>query len=229
MKWRNTLEAYGRLSILFHWLVAVAFITAYVVVYYVIWFVDPDTSIKPALFGTLPDANRVVPLLNIHWIVGMTIGALALPRLLWRLSGPVPRHVPGSRLEHRAADAAHWALYALIIVMPISGYMTTYDPTNFGLFTIPACRDTAFADWIRVTFGLTTKELEDLAWTVHSVLGKWIAWPLVALHVGAALVHHFVRRDDVLRRMLPAASARSARSSPARATSPNDFDNRPAR
>lgn len=210
MKWRNTLEAYGRVSMLFHWLIAAAFITAYVVVYYVIWFVDPETSIKPALFGTVPDASRVVPILNIHWILGITIGVLALPRLLWRLSGPVPSRVPGSRLEHLAADAAHWALYGLLIVMPASGYMTTYDPTHFGAFVIPACRDTAFAEWIRATFTLSTKELEDLAWAVHSFLGKWVAWPLVFLHVIAALVHHFVRKDAVLRRMLPWAAGRSA-------------------
>jgi len=40
-------------------------------------------------------------------------------------------------------------------------------------------------------------------WAVHSFLGKWVAWVLVALHVGAALMHHFVRHDTVLRRMLP--------------------------
>ena len=203
MKWRNTCEAYGGVSMLFHWAIAAAFITAYIVVYYVIWFVGPETSIKPALFGIVPDATRVVPILNIHWILGITIGTLALPRLLWRLSGPVPEHVPGSRLEHRAADVAHWTLYALLILMPVSGYMTTYDPTNFGLFVIPACRDTAFAAWVRTAFSLSTKDLEDLAWAVHSFLGKWVAWPLVVAHIGAALVHHFVRKDDVLRRMLP--------------------------
>ena len=205
MRWRNTLEAYGSVSMLFHWVIAAAFVSAYVVVYYVIWFVDPETSVKPALFGTTPDPTRVVPILNIHWILGVTIGVLALPRLLWRLAGPVPRHVPGSRVEHLAADAAHWALYGLLILMPVSGYMTTYDPTNFGLFVIPPCRATAFAAWLRSTFSLSTKELEDLAWSVHSFLGQWIAWPLVVLHVAAALVHHFVRNDGVLRRMLPVA------------------------
>jgi cytochrome b561 len=219
MKWRNTLEAYGGVSMLFHWATAAAFITSYVIVYYVIWFVDPETSIKPPLFGVMPNADRVVPILNLHWILGVTIGFLVLPRLLWRLSGTAPQHVPGSRMEHLAADAAHWALYALLILMPVSGYMTTYDPTNFGLFVIPACRDTAFAEWIRTMSGLSTKELEDVMWTVHSFLGKWVAWILVLVHVAAALTHHFIRHDAVLRRMLPGrwraastADLRSARS-----------------
>ena len=87
--------------------------------------------------------------------------------------------------------------------MPLSGYMTTYDPTDFGLFVIPACRDTAIAAAIRDAFGLSVAQLEDAAWAVHSFIGAWLAWPLVVLHVGAALLHHFVRKDAVLRRMLP--------------------------
>lgn len=220
MKWRNTFDAYGGASMLFHWVTAAAFIAAYVIVYYVIWIVDPETSIKPPLFGATPNADRVVPILNFHWILGLTIGFLALPRLLWRLFGTIPQQVPGSRAEHLAADAAHWALYALLILMPVSGYMTTYDPTNFGLFVIPACRDTAFAEWIRSMFGLNTKELEDVMWTVHSFLGKWVAWILVVLHVSAALIHHFIRKDAVLRRMLP--GSRTDASAPDPIPNPSD-------
>jgi cytochrome b561 len=210
MRWRNTLDAYGGVSMLFHWATAAAFITTYVVVYYVIWFVDPQTSIQPPLFGVEPDAGRVVPILNIHWVLGIGIGFLALPRLLWRVFGTRPQHVSDSRLENRAADLAHWALYALLFLMPLSGYMTTYDPTDFGLFVVPACRDTAFAEWIRSAFDLSVTGFEDVMWTVHSFLGKRVAWVLVALHVAAALIHHFVRRDTVLRRMLPAGTARPA-------------------
>jgi cytochrome b561 len=203
MGWRNTIDAWGRASMLFHWITAAAFIAAYVVVYYVIWFVDPQTSIKPALFGTTPNADRVVPLLNIHWVLGLSIGFLTLPRLVWRIAGGVPGHVAGGRLERLSADAAHWALYAILLLMPLSGYMTTYDPTDFGLFVIPACRDTAIAAAVRGAFGLSVTELEEVAWTVHSFIGAWLAWPLVMLHIGAALLHHFVRKDTVLRRMLP--------------------------
>jgi cytochrome b561 len=203
MGWRNTIDAWGRASMLFHWITAAAFIAAYVVVYYVIWFVDPQTSIKPALFGTTPNADRVVPLLNIHWVLGLSIGFLTLPRLVWRIAGGVPGHVAGRRLERLSADAAHWSLYAILLLMPLSGYMTTYDPTDFGLFVIPACRDTAIAASVRGAFGLSVTELEEVAWTVHSFIGAWLAWPLVTLHIGAALLHHFVRKDTVLRRMLP--------------------------
>lgn len=213
MRWKNSIDAYGSVSMVFHWLTAAAFIAAYVIVYYVIWIVDPETSVKPALFGIAPNGERVVPILNFHWILGISIGFLVLPRLLWRLFGTTPRQLGDSRAEILAADMAHWALYALLIVMPVSGYMTTYDPTDFGLFVIPACRDTAFAEWIRSSFGLTVKELEDLAWSVHSPLGKWVGWLLVLVHVGAALFHHFIRKDAVLMRMLLGRStARSRRA-----------------
>lgn len=203
MKWKNTVDAYGMASMLFHWLTAAGFIAAYVVVYYVIWVIDPETSVKPPLLGLAPDAQRVVPLLNIHWVLGITLGVLTLPRLIWRLFGTRPAPVPGSRLEHLASELAHRALYALLILMPISGYMTTYDPTDFGLFVLPACRDTVWAEMIRHAMGWTVLELEELMWAIHSFLGKWVAWALVVLHVGAALTHHFVRRDKVLQRMLP--------------------------
>lgn len=203
MKWKNTVDAYGTASMLFHWFTAAGFLSAYAVVYYVIWIVDPETSVKPPLFGLSADAHRVVPLLNIHWVLGITIGVLTLPRLLWRLAGTRPDPVPGSRLEHLASEVAHGALYGLLLLMPISGYMTTYDPTDFGLFVLPACRDTAGAEMIRHAMGWSVLELEEVMWAIHSFLGKWVAWALVVVHVGAALVHHFVRRDTVLRRMLP--------------------------
>ncbi|MEO8057026.1 MAG: cytochrome b [Burkholderiales bacterium] len=215
MKWRNTVDAYGGVSMLFHWATAAAFIAAYVIVYYVIWFVDPETSIKPPLFGTVPNAERIVPILNFHWVLGLTIGFLVIPRFLWKVFGTRLQPVPGSRTEHLAAEAAHWALYALLFLMPLTGYLTTYDPTHFGLFTVPAARDTAFVESIRSTFGLSIKELEDAMWTVHSLLGKWVAWLLVLVHVGAALMHHFVRRDAVLRRMLPGRKGESAAGNPA--------------
>ena len=206
MKWRNTVDAYGGVSMLFHWATAAMFIAAYVVVYYVIWFVDPDTSVKPPLFGWAPDGDRVVPILNIHWVLGMTIGFLALPRLLWRAFGTKPSTLAHSRAEIVSADVAHWALYALLFIMPLSGYMNTYDPTDFGWFVIPAFKETSVHGWIVSTFAWTPKEIEDAMEAVHRFTGKWVALPLVGLHIVAALAHHYVRKDAVLRRMLPTSS-----------------------
>jgi cytochrome b561 len=136
-------------------------------------------------------------------VLGVTIGFLAIPRLLWRLFGTKPEPFGNSRAEELAADIAHWALYALLIVMPLSGYMNTYDPTNFGVFVIPAFKTTQFHAWVISTFGVTPKEVEDSMEAIHRFLGKWVGWPLVCIHAGAALFHHYVRKDSVLARMLP--------------------------
>jgi len=202
MRWKNTIDAYGSVSMLFHWLTAAAFIAAYVIAYYVIWIVDPDTSIKPPLFGLAPDGDRVVPILNIHWVLGISIGFLLVPRLLWRLFGTSPQPLGESNAETVAADVAHWALYALLIVMPLSGYMNTYDPTDFGLFVIPAFKDTSFFAWISSAFGVGWHDVEKPMEAIHRFTGKWIGWSLVLIHAAAALFHHFVRKDAVLVRML---------------------------
>jgi len=222
MRWKNSIDAYGSVSMLFHWVTAAAFIVSYIVVYYVIWIVDPETSVKPALFGLAPDGDRVVPILNIHWVLGVTIGFLVLPRLLWRLFGTQPRALGESRIEAVAADVAHWALYALLIVMPLSGYLNTYDPTDFGLFVIPAFKETSFFAWMSSNFGVTWHDVEKPMEAVHRFAGKWLGWPLVVIHVGAALFHHYVRKDAVLARMLPAIrrSAQATQATQTRASQP---------
>lgn len=190
MQWRNTPTRFGVLAKFLHWTSAAAFIAAYIVVYYVIWFMD-DTS---------PESW---PVLNIHWALGILVGFLVLPRLLWRLLDVQPEDPPGSKLEHRLAHIAHWGLYGLLIVMPLTGYLGTGAPTNFGLFSVTGFNETALFSWISNTYDLSYEAFEAPIDAVHHFLGKWVAWIVVGLHVAAALVHHWIRRDNVLVRMLP--------------------------
>lgn len=203
MKWKNTADAYGAVAMLFHWAIATAFLLAYVVVYYVIWVVDPQTSIKPALFGLAPDQARIVPILNIHWILGICVGVAFLPRLLWRIFSIQPTPISHSRLERLLAIVAHVSLYVVMVVMPLTGYMNTDDPTRFGLFTIPSFQYTSFFSWISSTYGVTWQTFSDFIWSIHRFLGKWVVWPLIAVHASAAIYHHAIRKDATLRRMLP--------------------------
>ncbi|WP_026432510.1 cytochrome b [Paracidovorax oryzae] len=190
MQWTNTATRFGALAKFFHWTSAAAFIGAYVVVYYVIWFMD-DTS------------DESLPVLNIHWVLGLIVGFLVLPRLLWRLLDVQPEDPPGTPLEHILAHAAHWGLYGLLVAMPLTGYIGTGAPTDFGLFTVTGFNDTALFAWISRTFQVGWEAFEAPVDAVHHFLGKFVAWAVVLLHVGAALFHHRVRRDDVLTRMLP--------------------------
>lgn len=190
MPLRNTSSRFGSISKLFHWTSAAAFIAAYVVVYYVIWFMD-DTS------------DESLPVLNIHWVLGLLVGFLVLPRLAWRLLEVEPDATPGSRLEHRLAKWAHWGLYGLLILMPLTGYIGTGAPTDFGVFTVTGFNETALFQWISIQFDVSWDAFEAPIDVVHHFVGKWLAWVVVALHVSAALYHHWVRRDGVLTRMLP--------------------------
>lgn len=190
MHWTNTATRYGAIAKCLHWTTAVAFIAAYVVVYYVIWFMD-DTS---------PDSW---PVLNVHWALGVSVGAVVLPRLLWRSMNVQPVDPPGSALEHRLAHFAHAGLYGLLILMPLTGYAGTDAPTDFGLFAVPSFRETRAFEWIRTTWEIEWEAFESPVDAVHHFVGKWLAWVVVALHVIAALWHHRVRGDFVLNRMLP--------------------------
>jgi cytochrome b561 len=196
---RNSTDQYGLAARLFHWTTAAAFIAAYVVVYYVIWIIADNKN---------PEYVRT---LNIHWALGLLVGFLVVPRLVWKWLNVQPDEVPGSRVERLMARVAHISLYALMIVLPITGYLGTRHGTSFGLFEIPSFGETALFGWIASTWNLTFKEFEAPLDIVHHFLGKWVAWPIVLLHIVAAFFHHWVRRDTTLTRMLGSLDTLKAR------------------
>lgn len=190
MRWKNDASRFGAVAKALHWINAAAFIGAYLVVYGLLSFIERGTPFFPST-------------LNLHLVLGLLVGALVLPRLLWRLFNVEPAPPPGSPLEHKLATVAHWGLYGLMIVMPVTGYLGTGRPTDFGLFQITGFRDTALFSALSQQFGFDWETFQDPLDEVHHFVGKWIAWGVVLLHVAAALYHHLVRRDDVLKRMLP--------------------------
>jgi cytochrome b561 len=130
-----------------------------------------------------------------HKSTGMLIFALVLLRLLWRLRHPapaLPADMPG--WERGAAHASHALLYLIMIAMPLTGWITNSAagiPLRiYWLIPVPAIAG-------------TDEHTADLAAFAHFSLGLAFA-ALLVLHVAAALRHHFVRRNDVLKRMLPA-------------------------
>jgi cytochrome b561 len=132
-------------------------------------------------------------LYNLHRSIGVLVIPVILLRFIYRLShrpAPLPANVPP--IQQLAAHATHWLLYGLLIIQPFLGWIgTSAFPAPivvFGLFELPPIwwEDRAFSDLIL---------------TVHAVVGLAIAC-LVVMHIGAALYHHYVRRDAVLARML---------------------------
>jgi cytochrome b561 len=131
-----------------------------------------------------------------HKSLGLLILAVMALRLLWRLTHPGPGLPEGTPAwENSAARASHFLLYALLIALPLSGWViASASGIPFRIFWQVPLPEIVTAD----------KATADVAARVHFWL--LVAFvPLLVLHAGAALRHHYIKRNDVLRRMLPFA------------------------
>ena len=179
MPLRNTTARWGWLAQTFHWLVVAGVITQFVVI---------------NMAEKLPLGGEKFALIVRHKSVGITILMLATLRLVWRWLNPTPT-LPGTLkpYERWLAHATHWGLYALLFAMPLTGWMMSsarnYPVSWFGLFQLP--------DMVAPDRGLY-----DALHETHETLAV-VLIAVAALHVLAALKHHFFLKDDVLRRMLP--------------------------
>jgi len=177
VQWRNTADSYGTGAKFLHWSLLILLAFQMVGVQFVDAF--PRDS-----------AGRAF-VLAAHESVGMTVVLLVVVRLVWKIYNEAPLEY-GPLWQQWVARLTHAAMYALMIVIPLIGYVVAsargQDPVFFGA-GLPAvvARDRALAR--------STKE-------IHEVL-SWVLVAIVVAHAAAALWHHFVARDDVLRRMLP--------------------------
>ena len=149
------------------------------------------------LWGFAPRPVRHV-MVATHMSVGILLGLVVLFRIVWRL-------LPGHRVRPAvsgwmevASKAVHSLLYALLVAEAVLGFTLRWsggeEMSFFGL-QIPS------------PFAAFSKPAHDLVGRVHELVG-WTIIVLAAGHALAALMHHFVLRDDVLRRMLPDRFAR---------------------
>jgi cytochrome b561 len=177
MKFRNH-EKWGVVAQFFHWVIALAIL-------------------GNGLFGLLMDLARS-PMQKINWLalhksIGLTVLALFLLRLAWRMFDRRPAEDPAPRWQQWAAHAVHGLLYVLVAAIPLSGWWfnsVSGKPLQwFKLFNLPA-------------LAAKNDDIRHLAHGVHEYLFWFLLLVLVA-HVGAALKHHVFDNDNTLRRMLP--------------------------
>ena len=176
---RNSRTRWGALSQLLHWLTA-ALIAA---------------QIALGLIGTsLPLGMSKLATLARHKSLGITILGLVIIRLAWRTANPTPA-LPTNlkRYERALARATHAGLYALLIALPLTGWIMSsargFPVSWFNLVQLPNLVGRSDALYhVMVSVHVT------LAVTLCVILG---------LHIAAAIKHHFVLKDDTLRRMLP--------------------------
>jgi cytochrome b561 len=172
---------YDRTSIALHWIIGLALLGQFALGWWMVGVPKEPPGVRAGWF-------------NLHKSIGITLGALVVVRLLWRLNHPAPL-LPGvlPRLQQLAAKATHWGLYACMVVMPVTGYLgssfTKYPIKYFG---------NSLPHW-----GWDWPAAKSWMSAIHFATA-WIFGTLIALHVAGAL-WHLLRRDGVFMRMLPLA------------------------
>ena len=189
MPLKNTQDQWGSVSKALHWLVVVLILA-------MAWL--------GLTMGDLPNGADKIATYALHKSIGITILVLVLLRLCWRLYAGAPQAVPGTpRWQERIASSAHWALYALLLAMPLSGWVLNsssgFPLQWFGLVNLPAIAG-------------KDHDLHELAEEIHELL-FWIMVTLVVAHAAAAFYHHLFQRDATLARMLPKGWVRTEATS----------------
>jgi len=181
MSLRNTVFAYGAVSKFFHWLI-----------FFLVLFM--------LVFGFLLDdipKDYQGAAYNLHKLIGLSILLLMVMRLIWTLINPKPELSDVKPWERFVERLVHQLLYLAIIVMPLAGWIGASSsgrgPHLGSLYLgLPIPKDKAL---------ITT------CFQLHGIFA-FVIIGLVTLHVLAALYHHFIRKDDVLLRMMPKVSDR---------------------
>jgi cytochrome b561 len=172
----NTDKTYHRTAIGLHWLVAALVL--------VVWALG-------AVLEAIDDPAIGRQVLGLHRSVGLVIFALTALRLVLRLIVPAPAPLPGPSWQQWSARAVHGLLYALMVALPITGYLATVyrgrEVVVFGLISLPM-----FVEPDRAL----SHSIEEVHGTAMIVVPL-----LVGVHVAAALYHQWIIRDGILARM----------------------------
>lgn len=175
---RNTTETYGSMAKTIHWLIFLMVTTLLIVGFFM---GDIEKPLRYTIY-------------NIHKLAGITVLTIMIFRVYWTITNPklsYSAELPAWQIL--AARTVHYILYALVILMPLSGWIMStaagHNPLLFGTsLTLP--------------FIPESKPLAKFFHKTHTVMA-WTIIAMVSLHVLAALKHHFVNKDNVLKRMLP--------------------------
>ena len=180
---RAPVEIYRRTARLLHWL-TVALVAVQLPVGLYMTYRGNTLNVFDKLTGAL---------YNGHKVVGVTILLVVLWRLAYRLTRGAPADEPTIAPWQRLASRLnHWGMYVLLICVPVAGYVgiSLFPAVDiFGLFSLPGVV-------------APDKEAAKTAFFVHGLLARLLVL-LIVVHVAAALFHYFVRKDNVLGRMIP--------------------------
>ncbi|MCA7887730.1 cytochrome b [Burkholderia contaminans] len=173
----STPARYDTVARLLHWLIVALVIAQY------------------AIGWTMPDVHRdtqPIGLIAAHLLVGTALVAAMACRVLWRATHRAPANDLSPAMR-ALSGATHFALYALLIAVPLLGWINAssraWGVTLVGIVPLPALSAAGSS------FGHAMGD-------VHGILA-WVLFAGICLHVAAALAHRFVLRDQVMQRMMP--------------------------
>ena len=178
MPLKNTENRWGGMAQSLHWLMALGIL---------------GNGVLGLIMDEMPRGMAKLNTFAIHKSIGLTVLALLILRVSWRLFDRAPPDEPMPRWQRLAAHATHGVLYLLMLAIPLSGWIYNslhgYPLQWFKWFNLPALME-------------KNEALSDLAGETHEAL-FWVLVAVLVAHVGGALVHHWFERDNTLLRMLP--------------------------
>jgi len=180
MSLKNTDQRWGAVSQSLHWLIALLILAL---------------AVSGLTMIELPRTPKYFWVYTMHKSLGISVLALLPVRLIWRVWAGAPRPVAGTPTwQHAVANLTHWLLYALLLAVPMSGWV--YDSAT-------SLRPFRWFGWIEMPKLVAQNDaLSEAAGNAHGVLFLLLI-ALVLAHAGAAFWHHLIQRDATLTRMLP--------------------------
>lgn len=179
MKWRNSAAQYGWLPAGLHWVMLFLLVAVY-------------ATMELREFYPKGSATREA-MKTWHYMLGLCVLAMAAVRLAIHFIGPLPAISPvPSKWEATGAQLMKVVLYVFMLGMPVLGWMLLSvkgTPIPFFGLQLPALLN-------------ENKALAETVKEIHET-GATVGYFLIGLHAAAALYHHYLLRDDTLRRMLP--------------------------
>lgn len=177
---KNTPDTYGHIAKILHWVIALAVLGMMVV---------------GTIMEDIPDKAMRFQVYGIHKALGVTILFLMVARLGWKLVNlGNPHHNAAHKpWEQKLAALIHWGFYGLLLVMPLSGWLLTGAAGStinwFGLFPVP-------------NIAMPNPDMREVYGEIHEITATLI-WLALAAHIGGALKHAFIDRDNTIKRMMP--------------------------
>ena len=173
---KNTLNSYGSVTKFFHWFIAFALLGMFISGY------------------NLED-SAIAMLRKAHKAIGFVILLLVVARLLWRFGNITPSYeLSMPKWMILAAHFTHYLLYALMLVVPLAGFIASnagqYPVSFLFLFDMPSI------------FAVKNPELAKDAMFIHKQAALVFALAIGA-HILAAIYHHYIKKDDILKRIIP--------------------------